>query len=232
MLFRSYSFGNLMLIFLQKPEATRVAGFNTWKKLGRFVKKGEKGIMVIAPCAYTYKKEEEGVETVHHGVKGFKAAFVFDVSQTDGEPIPEEEEVLVTDEYEGLRSIEESLERLGYTIDYYEESHGEHGHVSKKSKVIHVHDKIPTGQKASTLLHEWAHLQMGRDTSPDDEEIIVQTASYFIMARLGLDTSFYTARYVESWSNGKKWAEISKLFTQSDRLCKKYFAEVCESAMI
>jgi len=223
--FHNYSFGNIILIFMQKQDATRVAGFNAWKKVNRFVKKGEKGIMVIAPCTYTYRKEgDDGVEQVMRGVKGFKPAYVFDISQTEGEPVPEEPEVVITDEYEGLQRIMESVENMGYTIEFYEESHGEHGYTNKKTKIIHVHNNEATGQQASTIVHEWAHLQVqGMDRA--EEEIVVQTASYFIMARLGLDTSWYTAQYVQSWAQSKNWRDVSKLFSASDKLCKKFFDE-------
>jgi len=114
---------------------------------------------------------------------------------------------------------------MAYTIDWYDESlTGEKGYVRKGAKIIHVLNTESSGQKASTLLHEWAHLQidnMGRDT----EEVVVQTASYFIMARLGLDTSWYTAKYVQSWANSKNWKEISQLFSMSDKLCRKFFEE-------
>ena len=84
--FHNYSLGNAMLIGFQKPDATRVAGFRTWKKLGRWVKKGEKGIVIIAPLV---GKKRDAPEDEGRSVCGFRAVYVFDLSQTDGEPLPE-----------------------------------------------------------------------------------------------------------------------------------------------
>jgi antirestriction protein ArdC len=88
--FRRYSWGNVMLIASQKPNATHVAGFHAWHKLGRFVKKGEKGILILAPIVR--KKAEnngEGEADESSVAVGFRAAYVFDISQTDGHPLPE-----------------------------------------------------------------------------------------------------------------------------------------------
>ena len=83
--FHRYSFQNQLLIFLQRPDATMVAGFNRWKSLGRFVKKGEKGIAVFAPCKYKTKIEpEDGDEKSAQQVRGFRVVHVFDISQTEG----------------------------------------------------------------------------------------------------------------------------------------------------
>ena len=223
--FHHYSFHNLILILFQRPDATRVAGFNAWKKLNRFVKKGEKGIMIFAPCTYRYKINEDGEEKTAVGIKGFKPTYVFDVSQTEGEELEDVPEPHIEDEYDELQIISDAIEKMAYTIDWYGESlTGEKGYVRKGTKIIHVLNTESSGQKASTLLHEWAHLQI-ENMERDTEEIVVQTASYFIMARLGLDTSWYTAQYVQSWAQSKDWKEISKLFSVSDKLSKKFFEE-------
>ena len=223
--FHHYSFHNLILILFQRPDATRVAGFNAWKKLNRFVKKGEKGIMIFAPCTYRYKINEDGEEKTAVGIKGFKPTYVFDVSQTEGEELEDVPEPHIEDEYDELQIISDAIEKMAYTIDWYGESlTGEKGYVRKGTKIIHVLNTESSGQKASTLLHEWAHLQI-ENMERDTEEIVVQTASYFIMARLGLDTSWYTAQYVQSWAQSKDWKEISKLFSASDKLSKKFFDE-------
>jgi antirestriction protein ArdC len=78
------------MIFLQRPDATVVAGFNKWKSLGRFVKKGEKAIAIFAPCKYKTKVEDEkGDEQVIHSIRGFRVVHVFDISQTEGDEVPD-----------------------------------------------------------------------------------------------------------------------------------------------
>ena len=84
--FHRYSFNNHLMIFLQRPDATVVAGFNRWKSLGRFVKKGEKGIVIFAPCRYKRKiATDDGEEKTQEQIRGFRVVHVFDISQTEGD---------------------------------------------------------------------------------------------------------------------------------------------------
>lgn len=224
-MFRNYSFFNTLLIFLQKPDASLVAGFSTWKNMKRFVKKGEHGIMIYAP---NVKKQivEEGDQTIEKFyVTGFRKVYVFDISQTEGEPVPQTPEIVIKDEFEGFQKLRQTVEAMGYTVKEYESQFGEHGFTKKGEKVIYLDRSATTGQKASTLVHEWAHQQFGTELERKDEEIVVQTASYFIMATLGLDTSWYTAQYIQSWSQEKDWEQITHFLTLADSLRKKFFGE-------
>lgn len=87
--FHRYSFGNVLLIGMQSPAATRVAGFNTWKTLGRYVRQGEKGITILAPLIYQSDDQKDDDDQEARELRGFKAVTVFDVSQTDGKPLPD-----------------------------------------------------------------------------------------------------------------------------------------------
>jgi antirestriction protein ArdC len=88
--FHRYSLHNVLLIASQKPNASYVAGFRTWNELGRFVKKGEKGIMILAPIIRRNTQDEEKIpEEISRSIAGFRAAFVFDISQTDGKELPQ-----------------------------------------------------------------------------------------------------------------------------------------------
>src|SRR5258708_36299842 len=86
--FHRYSFHNVLLIASQKPNASYVAGFRTWNQLGRFVKKGEKGILILAPIVRRKPDTEMDPDEIPASVAGFRAAYVFDVSQTDGKELP------------------------------------------------------------------------------------------------------------------------------------------------
>ena len=86
--FHRYSFHNVMLIYTQKDDASNVAGFHAWRKLGRFVRKGEKGILILAPMIFKHAEAEAAKTDEEKTIIRFKAAYVFDVSQTDGEPLP------------------------------------------------------------------------------------------------------------------------------------------------
>lgn len=91
--FHRYSFHNQLLIFLQRPDASLVAGFHKWKSMGRFVKKGEKGIAIFASCKYRTKVESDDDEETVQEIRGFRVVYVFDVSQTEGEEIADLEGV-------------------------------------------------------------------------------------------------------------------------------------------
>ena len=88
--FRRYSFHNQLLIFCQRPDATRVAGFRKWQQLGRNVRKGEKGLAILAPCKYrTTIETEDHEEQILQSIRGFRVVYVFDISQTEGDDIPD-----------------------------------------------------------------------------------------------------------------------------------------------
>lgn len=87
--FHRYSLDNVLLIALQKPNASYVAGFHAWSGLGRFVKKGEKGIMILAPIVRRKVEDEETADEASRTIAGFRAAYVFDISQTDGQELPQ-----------------------------------------------------------------------------------------------------------------------------------------------
>lgn len=223
--FHNYSLNNLLLILSQKPNATRIAGFNTWKKMERNVKKGEKGIMIIAPnTKKIVTGSDSDEEEVIFKVTGFRPVYVFDISQTEGKDLVEELlDMEIKDEYEGLGEIITKIENMGYKVEWYDESiQGEHGFVVKPNNIIHVLSNQASGQKASTILHEWTHLQCS-NMDVETEEVIAQSVSYFIMARMGLDTSWYTAKYLQRWANTKKWEDIAKLLSTADKLSKQFF---------
>ena len=117
--FHHYSFNNTLLIMMQRPDATRVAGFNAWRKLDRFVRKGEKGIWILAPMVYKTSTGEDGdADDTTKVIRGFKPVPVFDVSQTDGQELPEVCIRLTGDEpgnaYDHLRSVAHGL---GFTVE-------------------------------------------------------------------------------------------------------------------
>src|ERR1700730_12142938 len=84
--FHRYSLNNICLIVAQRPTATRVAGFHTWRTMGRFVRKGEKGIAILAPIVG--RREAESESDNARAIRGFRAAYLFDILSTDGEPLP------------------------------------------------------------------------------------------------------------------------------------------------
>ncbi len=154
--FHRYSLRNVMLIASQKPTATHVAGFHTWHKLGRFVKKGEKGILILAPIVRPKSQSLEQSETDESSTAvGFRAAYVFDISQTDGQELPEIGNV--------NGDPREYRDRLGkfvtdqrILLEYSQDIAPARG-TSAGGKITLLPDQTPA-EEFATLAHEVAHL--------------------------------------------------------------------------
>jgi len=155
--FHNYSFHNTILIFCQRPDATRVAGFQTWKSMGRFVRKGEKGIAILAPIGVKKKDDETDEETI---VTRFRTVYVFDLSQTEGEELPEVEVLshsacafdlttALTD-FAGAQQIKVETSTL----------HGSLYGVSKGGTVV-ISDALEGADRFAVLAHEIAHELLG-----------------------------------------------------------------------
>lgn len=208
--FHDYSIGNLILIGLQRPDATRVAGFVTWKNLDRWVRKGEKGIAILAPMIPSKKKEEEDEEEPEDRPIYFKVVYVFDISQTEGEPLPEFDVPVLTGEANeelfakalGLakaRGLEVSFESRPNLPPELK------GQFMAPNK-IWVRPEEPRAQQLKTLLHEEAHyFSEGVFGIPRrDAETIAESAAYAVGAHYGFDSGVRSFPYVALWAQDKK----------------------------
>ncbi len=224
--FHDYSIGNLILIMIQKPNATRVAGFNTWKDLGRWVKKGEKGIAILAPCLppkQTRPAEETGGEKEEGEEQEekeeirplyFKVVHVFDVSQTEGKPLPEFEVPTLTGEAnEGLFNEVMYLVKIQGLEVSFESRPNQDPEIKGMyfGKTIWVKPDESRAQQLKTLIHEVAHyysegvFQIPRR----DAETIAESVAFTIGARFGFDTGTRSFPYVALWSKDKKVLEAN-----------------------
>jgi len=221
--FHTYSLGNLLLIGAQRPDATRVAGFRTWQSLGRQVRKGEKGIAILAPC--TYRPKTDGAESTDQAtstteakddaaprrLRGFRAAYVFDVAQTDGEPLPEEAgpQLLAGEAPEGLwDALAAQATAHGYTLERGT-CGGANGYTDPATHVLRVRDDVDDAQAVETLAHELGHIECGHVADMatyricrDQCEVEAESVAYVIAAAHGLDASGYTFAYVAGWAGG------------------------------
>ena len=175
--FYSYSFNNALLIYLQRPDASLVAGYRRWQELGRQVRKGETSIAILAPIVRRVEGQKEGEDEKQ--VVGFRSARVFDVSQTDGEPLPEvPQPVLLTDDGEAVRVALVRAEALaaakGFPIVYGELHGSALGSFSVTKRVIKVRSDLPPLQTLKTLVHELAHGLMHADPKADDKRHLVE----------------------------------------------------------
>lgn len=209
--FHSYSFNNLILIMLQRPDASLVAGFNKWKEMKRCVKKGEKGIVILAPCPTKYVVEEENEETGEMEKTEIKRTFfkpvhVFDVSQTEGEPIPD-----ICDELEGsvddYKAIVDGLVSISpVPVSFEDVSGGAKGYFSRDKKVVVVKKGMSEIQSIKTLAHEITHAILhgdkgeARSFSRSEKEIQAESVAFAVCDHFGIDTSDYSFEYLTSWS--------------------------------
>ena len=207
--FHRYSANNCLLILMQWPNATRVAGYRAWQQLGRQVRKGEKGIKILAPISRTVAEDEETGEKVR-ALVGFKTTTVFDVSQTDGEELseapcpedldPEEGAQIAGEVYEGLLSF---CKAEGVAVELEERRSGEYGSYQRTERRITLNAALPATEKATTLAHELAHHLLhaqAAGTMKQTREIEAEGAAFVVCAAFGLDTSRFTFAYVANYA--------------------------------
>lgn len=251
--FHNYSVNNSILIMLQKPDASAVAGYNDWvKNFHRYVKKGEKGIKILAPAPY--KKEvdvpvldnsgnrvvgADGKELTEHKeikVPAFKVTAVFDVSQTDGEPLPAIAEKLEGN-IEGYENFFRILKEISpVPIEFEDIKSSANGYFNPVESRIAVSKNLSEIQTLKTTIHEIAHAKLHalpdkEDTEPKDEftrrekEVQAESIAYTVCQHFGIDTSDYSFGYVAGWSSGKDVKELKESLkiireTASDMITK------------
>ncbi len=205
--FYKYSWHNTMLIYSQKPDAERVAGFRTWKKLGRHVRKGERGIMIFAPCPWKKTDTDDNGNDVERQGVFFKVVHVFDVSQTDGEALPEvnvPDVEIVADTL--LANLERVASKRGIAVNYTEIESGAYG--ASKGGSIDVATGHATGQQAKTLAHELAHEALHweeRGTfTRSAAELEAESVAYVVCQHFGLDTGVRSSTYIAIWQGDAK----------------------------
>ena len=205
--FHHYSFNNALLIYLQRPDATLVAGYKRWQELGRQVRKGETSIAILAPIICRLRDEESG-EAVQRAV-GFRSARVFDVSQTDGDLVPEPPQpVLLEGDSEAIRAALKGAEALaaskGFPVSYQDLRGGALGSFSVTKRLIKLRGDLPPLQTLKTLVHELAHGLMHADPKADEKrhlvELEAESCAFLVLHELGLDTSRYTFPYLANWA--------------------------------
>ena len=237
--FHHYSFNNTMLIALQKPDASLVAGFSAWKNShGRTVKKGEKGIRIIAPAPFKVKQEMEKLdpktnmsvvgadgkavtEEKEITIPAYKVVSVFDVSQTEGKELPSIGVDKLTgdvSQYEDFFTALKKASPVPIALEHIEGS--AHGYYHLAEKRIAIDDNMSELQTLKTAIHEIAHAKLyDIDLNAPKEkqenrldqrtrEVEAESIAYTVCRHYGLDTSDYSFGYVAGWSSGKELSEL------------------------
>lgn len=236
--FYNYSFNNTLLIAMQKPEATYVAGYTSWQRnFDRQVMKGEKGIKILAPAPYKAQEEREKIDPVTQkpviGADGkavtetvevlrpaFKVVSVFDVSQTDGKELPD----IIVDELKGtVENYEAFFDALKQEspvpICFEDIPGGAKGFFSPVESRIAILEDMSEIQTVKTAIHEIAHAKLhavkpDEKAAPEDKkdrhtkEVEAESVAYTVCQRYGIETSDYSFGYIAGWSSGKETKEL------------------------
>ena len=206
--FHNYSFRNLLMIWSQREDATKVAGFRAWQKLGRMVKKGEKGIAIFAPMPFKQKEKNEGKRNrTNKGERksdeevtmmGFKVVHVFDISQTEGDPLPEPSKV--TGEVgANLERIQRVVVDSGIELKF-EQLDGAHGY-SVGGKVV-IDQSLSDAEKFQTIAHELAHERLHQGerkavATKTVKETEAEAVGFIVSQAFGLDSMTHCADYIQ-----------------------------------
>jgi antirestriction protein ArdC len=221
--FHGYSLNNCMLIAMQCPEATHVAGFKAWKQLGRNVRKGEHGLKIMAPMV-VQRRDDDGDES-DETITLFRAVSVFDISQTDGEPLPEPPREPVTgDSHEPyIAKLERFAQSIGYRVEYRPLEHSG-GFCSQSEKLICVStNKTSANGRVRTLVHELAHavgVPTYKEHGQADAEVIVETAAVIVCGAIGLDTSGESIPYIAGWGEDNDLEAIRRYAETVDTIAR------------
>ena len=236
--FHNYSFNNTMLIAMQKPDATLVAGFKAWQKnFDRHVKKGEKGIRILAPAPYKIKEEQEKLdpvtgeimldkngmpitEEVEIKIPAFRVVPVFDVSQTDGKELPDIGVNELLGSVEDYEDFMQALTEVSPVPITYEDIDGDaKGYFHTTDHRIALQEGMSQSQTVKTFIHEVAHAKLhDREQNQDidaildkdrnTKEVEAESVAYTVCQHFGIDTSDYSFGYIAGWSSDRDMKEL------------------------
>lgn len=231
--FHNYSFNNTLLIYFQRPDATLVAGYKTWQSMGRYVKKGEKGIKILAPLIGKKKIEtEDGEEKEVTFLKGFKVVSVFDICQTDGKELPTICKHLEGDSDAAKKLWDALLNIINIPIGEEDMDQSVNGYYSPKDDRIALRKGLSLNQKVKTLIHEYVHSKLDREDSEikqarNQAEVVAESVAFIVASHYGLDTSEYSFGYVTIWAG----AEVEEILKVGD-LIQKTASDIIEKVNI
>jgi antirestriction protein ArdC len=222
--FHKYSFRNCLLIAMQRSGATRVAGYRKWQELGRHVKKGEKGIAILAPMVYKQNAEEQAtrngsgeeasVSDSAKVVRGFRVVHVYDVEQTDGKPLPEFATV-DGDAGDWLGKLEHVIRAAGIELEYQDDLGGAEG--VSTGGTISVLSGLSDAKSVLVLLHECAHerLHKGDRRKETTKRIRETEAVAFVVAQaIGFDAQHHASDYIQLYNGDAETLQESMEFIQ------------------
>ena len=254
--FPHYSINNCILIVSQCPEASHVCGYKKWQTdFNRVVNRNEHGIMIIAPMTYKADVEEavydsenhpvldsngkQVTETVTREFQGFRPAYVFDVSQTSGDPLPTLATMLSggVEDFEKMKDILIAISPV--PISFEEITGGANGYFSPATQSIVVKEGMSELQTIKTMIHEIAHATLGHGGKDDKwdretKEVQAESVAYWVTQMVGLDTSDYSFGYISGWSKDREVTELKEnldlIKTTADKISADLERELSKTA--
>ena len=254
--FHNYSLNNTILIALQKPDSSYVAGYTSWQKnFGRQVRKGEKGIRILAPTPYRKQMEVDRVDPVTNQpvlnpdgsiardlkevmVPAFKVVNVFDVSQTDGKPLPTIGVEELSGNVTNYEMFFEALKRAcPVPVGFEDIPSGAKGYYHTVDKRIAIKEGMSEVQTVKTMIHEMAHQKQyaidPKDLPPDEpkltrnaREVEAEAVAYTVSQRYGIETSDYSFAYIAGWSHGKDTPELKASLDRIRKAADEMITEI------
>ena len=254
--FHNYSFNNTLLSYMQKPDASLVAGYQAWqKKFNRRVKRGEKGIQIIAPAPIRTKEEIEKIdpatmepvlkpdgspemEEVEYTIPRFRVTTVFDVSQTEGEPLPELETPELLGSVENYEIFMQAICDVSpVSIRFDEIESGVKGYYSNTNKEIVIQNDMSESQTMKTGVHEVAHAKLhdrdimeetGETKDKLTREVEAESVAYTVCQYYGLATSDYSFPYIAGWSSDRDMKELRASMETICRVSEELIDQITE----
>ena len=249
-----YSVNNQILIMLQKPDATMCQSFTNWKEMNRFVRKGEKGIRILAPAPYKMQKEQDKTdasgkpvldkdgepvkETVEVTINAFKPVSTFDISQTEGDPVPTVGVAELTGSVEGYETLLEAIkEVVPVPISFEQIDSGAKGFYHLEENRIVIQEGMSEAQTVKTLLHEASHQALhsreamqasGEKKSKNQKETEAESVAYVVCQHYGIDTSDYSFASVATWSADKEVPELKASLDTIRRTASELIGKIDE----
>ena len=254
--FHNYSFRNTVLIAMQKPDASLLAGFSAWKNnFERNVMRGQKGIKIIAPSPYKIKQEMQKIdphtqkpiigkdgkpvtEEKEITIPAYKVVSVFDVSQTEGKELPDIAVDELTGDVDRYKDFFAALEKTSpVPIAFENIEGGSHGYYHLEDKRIAINEGMSELQTLKTAIHEIAHAKLhdvDLNAPPEQQnrvdrhtcEVEAESVAYTVCQHFGLDTSDYSFGYVAGWSSGKEMTELKASLETIQTTAKELITEI------
>ena len=249
-----YSVNNQILIMMQKPDATMCQSFTGWKDMNRHVIKGEKGIRILAPAPYKMEREQDKLdsngkaildkdgepvkEKVEVTINAFKPVSTFDVSQTDGDPVPSLGIAELTGSVDGYKTLLDAVtDVVPVPITFENIESGAKGYFHMEDNRIAVQEGMSEAQTLKTIIHEAAHQALhskdaqeasSEKKSKNQKETEAESVAYVVCQHYGIDTSDYSFGYVASWSEGKEVPELKASLDTIRRTAADFITKIDE----